>query len=231
VFTYSATIQTINNMIETRLLVIDSCVAAGYTGRNQNSVQAHIKELKELGVSTPYAIPALYWISPARLTQKPQLIVVGEQTSPEVEFFLAADAEGARYVTVASDHTDRDLEAVSVGKSKQVCDKILGDVFWKVDDIINHWDSIQLSSEVLKGKEWNPYQTGTLGDILHFTDLLDIIITDLPSGKCPALLSGTLPIIDGDIVYTSACRMSMTDPILNRNITKTYSITILPDRS
>lgn len=230
-FVYSATITPLNKEVETRSLVMDSCVAAGYTGRNQSSVQAHINELKEMGVATPYAIPALYWISPTRLTQHPQLLVVGNRTSAEVEFFLAADADKTQYVTVASDHTDRELEAVSVGKSKQVCDKILGDVFWRLDDVADHWDSIELSSKVFKDDKWIPYQKGKLADILHFTDLLSIIAADPPSGKAPALLSGTLPIIDGETLYTSACEISMTDPILNRSITKSYRIIVLPDRS
>lgn len=230
-FTYSATVHPINKEKDVRLLTMDSCVAAGYTGRDQDSVQAHINELKELGIATPYGIPALYWISPARLTQHPQIQVVGEQTSPEVEFFLAADTEGIRYLTVASDHTDRELETVSVGKSKQVCDKIIGDVFWVVDDIADHWDSIHLSSRVMGAKEWIPYQKGTLGDILHFTDLLNLVTADSPAGDLPALLSGTLPVIGGEIIYTSACEITMADPVLNRSITKSYTIITLPDRS
>jgi hypothetical protein len=230
-FHYSATIARKNREVETRILVIDSCVAAGYTGRNQALVDAHINELKAMGVATPYDIPALYWISPARLTHHPQLLVVGEQTSPEVEFFLATDVDKTRYVTVASDHTDRELEAVSVGKSKQICDKILGDVFWMVDDITDHWDSIELSSRTMKDNQWVTYQKGTLGSILDIRALMNKIEADSFAGAFPAFLSGTLPIIGGEAIYTSACEISMTDPILKRSITKSYQITVLPDRS
>lgn len=230
-FTYKATVTRTNNDQEIVDLYMDSCVAAGYTGRNQDSVMKHIAELKKLGVATPYAIPAMYWISPARLTSNELLVVVGGQTSPEVEFLMAGDSNGSKYLTVASDHTDRSLETVSVGKSKQVCDKILGDTFWPVEEIDGHWDEIQISSHVLKDNEWIAYQDGSLKDMLHYKDLFELIEADEPAGKAPCLLSGTIPIIGGEMIYTSACRITLSDPRLKRKITKQYKVVVLPDRS
>lgn len=215
----------------TRSLLMDGCVAAGYTGRDQASVHEHIEELKKLGVATPYEIPALYWISPNRLTQQPEIHVVGAETSPEVEFFLAADSDGSHYVTIASDHTDRELEAVSVSKSKQVCDKVLGDTFWLVDDVIDHWNQIEISSKVYHQGAWIDYQAGTLGQILDYTELLERISKDDSSKTSPGLLSGTLPIIGGETLYASSCEIKMHDPVLKRSITKSYDIVALPDRS
>lgn len=215
----------------TALLPIDGCVAAGYTGRNQQAVQTHIDELKQLGVATPYAVPAMYWISPARITADEKIVVVGEQTSPEVEFFMAFDDKGQGYVTVASDHTDRALETVSVSKSKQVCDKVLGDVFWRMHDVENHWDDIELWSQVRKNGEWREYQKGSLGDIMHHEELLHRVSAEKPAGKTPGIFSGTVPLIGGDPVYTSACKIVMHDPRLERTIIKEYQIITLPDRS
>ncbi len=212
-------------------LEMDCLVAAGYTGRNQENVQAHITELKELGVPTPYATPALYWVSPRRLVFDNEIVVVGKQTSPEVEFFIASDAGGELYITVASDHTDRELETVSVGKAKQVCDKVLGDLFWKVSEIEAHWDAIQLQSKVEHNGNLQEYQSGTLGTILPYQELLAMAAADTCAGNKVGLLSGTIPIIGGETIYTSKCEITMTDPVLNRTLTKEYSITPLPDRS
>lgn len=230
-FTFRAISEQQNGEKKNIELQMDCCVAAGYTGRDQQSVQAHIDELRELGVATPYGIPALYWISPSRLTSLGTIIVVGEQTSPEVEFFLATDHNNKMYMTVASDHTDRKLEAVSVGKSKQVCDKVIGDLFWEVDEIKGHWDSISFGSRVIKNGEWVRYQSGTLGAILPYQKLLELIKEDTPAGQFPALLSGTIPILGGDVVYTSCCEIFIKDPVLEREIRKRYTITVLPDRS
>ena len=230
-FTYEAIAILENNSQESIELQMDCCAAAGYTGRNQDSVKTHIEELRKLGVPTPYATPAIYWISPARLTHYTTLVVVGQETSPEVEFLMASSTTGQMYVTVASDHTDRQLEAVSVGKSKQICDKIVGDTFWKVDEISSHWDQIQLQSRVVHNSRWVDYQKGTLKDILHYKELLEIVSSDEPAGKKPALLSGTIPVIGGEAIFTQQCEISLVDPVLERKIVKTYEIIDLPDRS
>jgi hypothetical protein len=230
-FTHRAIAILKDNSQEQIELQMDCCAAAGYTGRNQDSVKKHIEELKKLGVPTPYSTPAIYWISPSRLTHYTTLVVVGKETSPEVEFLLASSASGQMYITVASDHTDRQLEAVSVGKSKQICDKILGDTFWKVDDIAEHWDQIELQSRVVHNSKWVDYQKGSFKDILHYKDLLEIVSSDEPAGKAPSLLSGTIPVIGGDAIFTRQCEISLFDPVLERKISKTYEILVLPDRS
>jgi hypothetical protein len=224
-------VETVDGSMESALLVMDCCLAAGYTGRDQASVLEHINELKKLGVSPPYAIPACYWISPSRLTQDAVVYVVGQGTSPEVEFFLAPDEEGNLYCTVASDHTDRELEAVSVSKSKQVCDKVLGDHFWRVADVAAHWDQIQLRSRVFLSERWIDYQAGTLGDLLPYQDLISLAKTDSNGANACGILSGTLPIVGGDTRYPEACEIAMTDPVHGRSITKKYAIESLPDRS
>ncbi|MDJ0623055.1 MAG: DUF2848 family protein [Desulfocapsaceae bacterium] len=224
-------VSLINGTERNIKLEMDCCAAAGYTGRDQESVRVHIAELKRIGVPTPYAIPAIYWISPARLTTKHTIVVVGGETSPEVEFFAATASDGHVFITVASDHTDRKLEAVSVGKSKQVCDKILGDTFWRVDEIIGHWDEIQLISSVKRESDWHVYQKGGLKDILPLDILFRLIENDEPAGRKPSLLSGTVPLLQEQTIYTTHCQISMSDPVLNREIRKEYQILSLPDRS
>lgn len=228
---YSAQVQEKGGETTNIDLVFDSCVAAGYTSRNQESVQAHIDELNKLGVATPYSVPAMYWISPARISSAEQIFVVGEETSLEVEFFFGCDEHGTAYITVASDHTDRALETVSVSKSKQVCDKILGDVFWRVDDIADHWDDIKICSMVQKDGAWIEYQAGCLGDIMHYSKLRDRILKEEPAGKSPGIFSGTLPIIGGELLYTTRGKIIIQDSQLEREIVKEYQITTLPDRS
>ncbi len=230
-FTYKFIAILKDNSQEHLELQMDCCAAAGYTGRNQDSVKKHIEELKKLGVPTPYSTPAIYWISPSRLTQHTTLVVIGQETSPEVEFFMIRSATGQLYITVASDHTDRQLEAVSVGKAKQICDKIIGDTFWKVDDISEHWDQIQLQSRVVHNSKWIDYQKGTLKDILHYKELLDLVSSDKPAGTKPSLLSGTVPVIGEEAIFTQRCEISLFDPVLERTISKTYGIIDLPDRS
>ena len=97
----------------------DACVAAGYTGRDQAGVLAHVEELRKIGVPAPEKVPSMYWVEPERVSNTGLLWVVGEFSSGEGEVFLARDKGNNLCVTVASDHTDRALETVSVAKAKQ----------------------------------------------------------------------------------------------------------------
>lgn len=90
-------------------------------------MQAHIKELEFLGILAPQKVPVMYWIDPERVSTKKTLYVIGNKTSGEVEFFLAKDKAGELYVTVASDHTDRETEKDSISKAKQLCSKIVAE--------------------------------------------------------------------------------------------------------
>ncbi|MGI6075814.1 MAG: DUF2848 family protein [Pyramidobacter sp.] len=204
----------------------ESCVAAGYTGRDQSSVRKHVEELKKIGVPTPETVPAMYWIEPSRISSDERLCVIGDKTSGEVEVFLASDADNRLYVTVASDHTDRALEAVSVAKAKQICSKVIGSFFWPVDDVKDHWDDIEL-------KLWNDgklYQEGTLGKMLKPEVLLAKAQAEMPTGRL-SLFSGTLPVIGGDLKYGSTYVMLLSDPVLKREIRHEYTVVVLPDRN
>ncbi|WP_319547872.1 hypothetical protein [Desulfogranum marinum] len=54
-FTYHADVDYISSEPQGITLGMDSCVASGYTGRDQESVQTHIDELKIMG-----ALPLCY---------------------------------------------------------------------------------------------------------------------------------------------------------------------------
>ncbi len=212
----------------------DNCVAAGYTGRDQKAVQAHIKELQSLGIPAPQKIPAMYWIEPERVSTKNILYVIGDKTSGEVEFFLAKDKTGELYVTVASDHTDRETEKDSVSKAKQLCSKIVAENCWKVADIRDHWDEIVISLKVKTNGD-SPeilYQEGPLSRIFTPEKLEEICEQDSPNKKGNiAIFSGTLPLISDETLFAKIYQLTIFDPVLNRKISHTYKVITLPDRS
>lgn len=212
----------------------DSCVAAGYTGRDQKAVVAHIKELEILGVPAPQKVPAMYWIDPERISTSKILYVIGEKTSGEVEFFFAKDKNGEAYVTVASDHTDREIEKESVSKAKQICSKIIAEDCWKVSDIRDHWNNIIIRAKI-KENDNSPeilYQEGPLSKILLPEKLEEICEQDCPNKQGNiAIFSGTLPLISNEIIFAKIYQLIMFDPILKREINHTYRVFTLPDRS
>jgi len=212
----------------------NKCAAAGYTGRNQEAVKEHIKELKALGVPTPQKVPSIYWIEPERVSTSKTLHVIGEKTSGEVEYFLTKDNNNESYVTIASDHTDRELEKISVSKAKQVCSKIIAEKCWKVSDIYDHWDKIIIQSTI-KEDDGSPnilYQKCRLKEILLPEELQKICEKDSPSKNGNiSTFSGTTPIIANKVIFAKTYQLIMIDPILKREISHTYNVISLPDRS
>ncbi len=207
---------------------IDLLIVAGWTGRDAAKVQHHIDELAEIGVQPPSQVPLYYRVGAGLLTQAPQISVVGPDTSGEAEPFVVSDAAGRLWLGLASDHTDRALETLSVAKSKQVCPKPVAAKIWSFDQVSAHLDELMLTSEIKENDsdDWTPYQSGALTAIRPLRELM----RGLPEEKLPAgaaMLCGTIPAIGG-IRPARSFRMSLTDPVLGTTITHEYHVTELP---
>src|SRR5882757_10314554 len=85
-------------------ITITQAVIAGWTGRNAEAVEKHIKELEVLGVKRPATTPIFYRVGAARLTTDASIEVLGETSSGEVEFVLLK-SQGVLWVGAGSDHT------------------------------------------------------------------------------------------------------------------------------
>ena len=202
-------------------------IVAGWTGRDAAAVQHHIDELAALGVPAPSRVPVYYRGGCELLTQAGAISVLGAATSGEAEPMVIADADGTLWLGLASDHTDRELEAVSVAKSKQICPKPMASELWRFDTVQAHLDSLRLQSEIEEPgtAEPVPYQSGSLASIRPLPDL----IAGLPGGRLApgaAMLCGTLPVIGG-IRPATRFRMSLHDPITGKTIAADYGITSL----
>ncbi len=219
-----------NGQLDDVELCMESCVAIGYAGRNQESVKAHVEELAKLGVPRPASIPSMYWIDPAAIRCVDRIHVVGEETSAEIEFFMAPDAEGRLYLTVVSDHSDRKLESVSVSKAKQICPKIIGAEFWALDDVRDHWDQLRFTCYAYL-PEKTLYQEASVGSLLGWASLLDLARKDAPLSGPVSFCSGTVPVIGGELKYAKGWDIILTDPVLRRSISQHYDVVFLDDRN
>ncbi|MCV0425610.1 MAG: DUF2848 domain-containing protein [Roseibium sp.] len=199
-------------------------IVAGWTGRNRSAVDHHIEELAALGVPAPSSVPLYYQCAPSLLTQEAVIQVLGPDTSGEAEPILLRTG-GTTWIGLASDHTDRALEAHSVAASKQVCAKPVADRLWKLEDVAGHLDDLKLQSWILEDGDWRAYQDGTLASILPLQRLIEG--ARLEDGT--AMLCGTLPAIGG-VRPAADFRMALTDPIHDRSIVwgyKTSSLEII----
>ncbi|MEV0072580.1 DUF2848 family protein [Amycolatopsis sp. NPDC050768] len=189
-------------------------VVAGYTGRDEAAVKHHIDELAAIGVPPPDSVPAFYELDAALATQAAAISVDGTNTSGEVEPVLVR-AGGKLYLTVGSDHTDRDIETSSVKDSKAACPKPLGTTVIPVDN--PDWDAIVAESTV----DGVRYQLGPLSALRIPTDVLDLLGGS--AERDLVMFCGTLTLLDGKFVPGKAWTLSLALPG-GPELTHAYSV-------
>jgi hypothetical protein len=124
---------------------IDALIIAGWAGRDAAAIEHHIEELAALGVPRPSTTPLYYRVAAQTLTQSSRLVVLGPDSSGEVEPVLVAMADGL-WIGIGSDHTDRKAEASGIALSKQLCGKPVGAQLWSYADVEGHWDKLVIRS-------------------------------------------------------------------------------------
>ena len=203
-------------------------IVAGWTGRDADAIAHHIAELAELGVPAPSDTPLYYRVSAPLLTDAPLIEAVGGASSGEVEP-LIVEANGKRYLGLASDHTDRALEAHSVAMSKQVCAKPCAAELWDWDEIADRVEEIELESWIEEDGAWVSYQQGTIASIRPLADLIEgSRIDELAADGPVAMLCGTFG-AKGGVRPAARFRMEMRDPATGRKISHEYATVTLPE--
>ncbi len=205
----------------------DHLVCSGWVGKDQKALQAHIEELGKLGIPGPDRIPIYMNFSTYLLTTDDEISVVSSQSSGEIEYVLLCKGEEI-WVTVGSDHTDRDVETKSIPGSKQMYAKWLAPECWPYLEVKDHWDKLVLRCWVHKDSQKTLYQEAPLASILGPEELLD----KMPNrggikGKGFVLYSGTIATASG-LIYGDSYELEMEDPVAKRTIKSQYKVTILP---
>ncbi len=193
-------------------------VIAGWTGRDEQALRKHIRELEELGVKPPKTTPIFYRVSANLFCYSDEIQVSGPDTSGEVEFVLIRTSHDL-LVAVGSDHTDRKAEAIGVSLSKQLCAKPVSREMWRYDEVKPHWERLVLRAWA----DGELYQEGPVTAMRAPEDLL---------GRYPlkpgwAMFCGTLA-AKGGIRPARRFGMELEDPVLRRKLSHEYEIHPLP---
>ena len=206
-------------------------VIAGWTGRNSAAIEHHIQELEALGVPRPSTVPLYYRVSHSQLTQSDVVEALGAESSGEAEPVLFF-TQGEWWLTVGSDHTDRQVETYSVAVSKQMCVKPVAQVAWRWADVRARQDELHLRSRVWENGAWVLYQQGQLAGIRPLESLRDGYWTGGQAQEGAFMSCGTfaaLPNAQG-VAIRPAPRMQLEieDAQLQRRLEHTYSTQVLP---
>ena len=209
-----------------RDVAVDHAVIAGWTGRDPELVEKHIRELEELGVARPPSTPVFYRVAGSRLTTREDIEVSGAQSGGEVEYVLLRTA-GCLWVGVGSDHTDREVETYNVTVSKQMCEKPVAPKFWRYDDVAAHWDRLVLRSTVMESGADIVYQEGPVSAMLAPGDLISRYAAGGSLDEGTLMFGGTLAAIGG-VRPTQNFAFELEDPVLGRTLRHRYQTRQLP---
>lgn len=208
---------------------IMKAVVGGWTARDQAGLRHHIEELAKIGVPPPEKTPLFYRVGARRLSTDACIEALGDGSSGEVEWVLLKHG-GRLWVGAGSDHTDRSVEKQGISVAKQLCDKPIARSFWPLDEVLDHWDEIELSSEIVAGGQRALYQKGVVASLLHPMELLDLYRKDEGEMADGTLMfGGTMPAIGG-VRPADRFMFTMRDPVLGRKISHAYDIEVLPNR-
>ena len=199
----------------------------GYAGTNQELVREHIDELAKLGVPVPTTTPTLYPLSNYLATTSDKVQVQHGETSGEVEYGVIWHG-GKMYVTVVSDHTDRNLETFSVPKSKQACPDVFAPEVWAWDEVKDHFGELQLKCWVTKDGKRELYQDAPCKAMLlpdDWTEKFEKIGVPCDGN---IFISGTINTVNNTLIFGDFYEIEVHDPVLNRTITHQYTVEVLP---
>jgi hypothetical protein len=205
---------------------------AGFTGRNQAWIQAHMDELRAHGIAVPTRVPLMFPLSPHLVTTDDHIHALGDQTSGEAEFAIIQH-RGTLYIAAGSDHTDRELEKHSIPYSKQLCAKVISREVWAYADVREHWDAIELRG---MAGERHGYQRSGLADMLRPEQIQALAIERLgldpvdPTNLDDSVIfSGTPAIADGlGFALGLPFATELNDPTTGRSLRCSYRLEQTP---
>lgn len=213
-----------------RTATVTRLLNAGYAGRSQEDVAAHVAELAELGVPAPSTTPALYPVAPYLAQQVGTVAVQHAKTSGEAEWALVVDDSGELLLTAACDHTDRELEAYGVAWSKNAGPDVLAGQAWPLAEVAGRLDDLTLRAWVTHADGTEELiQDGTAAELLtpqHWAEVLRGR-GELEPGT--VLISGTIPMLNGGGQFAARWRVQLGDPATGREISLGYDVVPMPE--
>jgi hypothetical protein len=196
---------------------------AGFTGRDSTAVQAHLDELQVLGAPVPEKVPLIIPLNANQLTTKKHLYVNGQFTSGEAEPVVVFDG-GRRFLTVGSDHTDREIERESIVRSKEACDKVMASSVIDLDSLGDP-DAVELESFL--DEDEHAYQHGSLAHLLPLPDIERTAKSlGWALGDGDVLFMGTLPVSDGALRPARRFRAILRHPSSSQQIELNYTVSV-----
>ena len=198
----------------------------GRTSRDPSDIMKHLEELKKAGIKVSPGIPSYNPKISDRITTDNKIEALpNSKTSGEVEYVLLFTSDSYFYITVGSDHTDRELEKYNVILSKQICLNVISPKVWRYEDVKDHWDDLIMRSWIKENGKRQLYQEGKLREMLRPEELVEKVRLRVSGNLAGAVVySGTFPIIGGELCFSTYFEMELVDEHRGRSIKHIYNV-------
>ena len=204
-------------------IAVSELVLFSWTGRDMEIIKKHMEEFSKLNIK-PRSVPEMYILQPYLVTTSNYIKKISEFHTGEVEYVLLVKNEDEIFVTVGSDHTDREAERCNVLAGKHMYPKVVARKAWPLDEVIDHWDNLVLKSWILEDSIKIPYQEGSLKLLLPPDKLLEEVHEVVQELRNVVIFSGTVPTIKGEVRVSEYFEFELYDPVLKRSISHYYWI-------
>ena len=175
--------------------------------------------------------PSIFRITRHLLTLDDEFEVQGPLTGGEAEVVAIRDGREI-FITVGSDQVDRELDPLFPDKPKQMCPHPIAATAWPYDEVRDHWDQIQIYSDVVVKGHTVPIQDTTIDTQVDLQYLLAMdVVRSLPDVM--VLYCGSAPFLKQSIAEAIARHdlppetahgtgerflVRLHDPVLDRTI-------------
>ena len=157
-----------------RTFAVGSVGGARHSARNVDAARRELDEriaLEGRYSDANLTNPSIFRIGRYLLTQDPEFEVQGSLTGGEGEVIAIRDRDDI-FISVGSDQCDRELGPLFADKPKQMCPHPIATVAWPYDEVRDHWDQLQVCSEVVVGEHRVALQESALSALVDLEYLL-----------------------------------------------------------
>jgi hypothetical protein len=141
-----------------------------------------------------------------------------------VEWAIVVATDGRILLTLACDHTDRELEVHGIAWSKNASPDVLAKDAWLLSEVEDHIDDLTLTAWVTNNGVEEQIQKATLGDLLPPAHWVGVLKDRDLLNPGTVLISGTVNMVEGVNQFADGWRAELTDPVLGRTISLAYDV-------
>lgn len=217
-----------------RSIAIGSVAGARFSSRDVEGMRKTLDEALARGESGTKTNPSIFRIARYLLTQSDEFEVQGPLTGGEAEI-VAIRTGGELVITVGSDQCDRELDPLFQDKPKQMCPHPIAAVAWPYAEVRDHWDRLQIYSQVEVAGHVIPLQDSPASELVDLEYLLAMAeVQALPDPMI--LYGGAVPPLDSAGATAEKLNLPelttsgvgdaylarLSDPVLGRSIEIRY---------